>query len=203
MSETETKSSNSLYANLAEVMAEVGYVQKLGRNEFGGYTYPEAKDVFQKVNKALSSRGVCVSSAATLVHFSPYDKQSGAASTAVVKLMLTFQKDDATVVAVEGLGGGSDKGDKAVMKANTAALKYALGNAFLIAWGDDPEGDTRLDRETAVDEICAAFDECKSKSEFQRLKEQASSMPSKHRLGKREVKRIQDCVDKASSRLAT
>ena len=44
------------------------------------------------------------------------------------------------------MGQGTDKGDKAVMKANTAALKYALAGIFLISWGDDPEADVETDK---------------------------------------------------------
>ena len=40
---------------------------------------------------------------------------------------------DQFTLTVEGLGSGSDTGDKAVMKANTAALKYCLANGFLIS----------------------------------------------------------------------
>jgi hypothetical protein len=51
----------------------------------------------------------------------------------------------------EGVGGAADVrykgdtptacGDKAVMKATAAAVKYALTTGFLIATGDDPEAD--------------------------------------------------------------
>ena len=34
------------------------------------------------------------------------------------------------------------------MKANTAALKYALQGAFLISWGDDPEASAPAKGET-------------------------------------------------------
>lgn len=44
-------------------------------------------------------------------------------------------------VTFEGLGSGQDAGDKAVMKANTAALKYAYIGGLNIAMSDDPEQD--------------------------------------------------------------
>jgi hypothetical protein len=33
------------------------------------------------------------------------------------------------------------------MKANTAALKYAVAAGLLISWGDDPEADASTDRD--------------------------------------------------------
>ncbi len=38
-----------------------------------------------------------------------------------------------------------DAGDKALMKAQTAAIKYAMARAFNISWGDDPEADPKVD----------------------------------------------------------
>ena len=125
---------------LAEVMKEVGYVQKDARNDFHKYRYASAEAVLKKVNGALSDRGIAVSSAATLEHYEP--------GHAIVRLALTFH-DGEESITVEGLGEGSDKGDKATMKANTAALKYAMANAFLISWGDDPEADSGTDVDAA------------------------------------------------------
>lgn len=133
-----------LTEKLSQVMAEVGYVQKDATNQFFHYRYASAEAVLKKVNAALSARGIAVSSAVTLEQF----LQQGDGSLAIVKLTLTFI-DDEGQVTVEGLGSGSDKGDKAVLKANTAALKYALANAFMISWGDDPEGDIETDARAA------------------------------------------------------
>jgi len=132
--------ATKLHAKLAEVMKEVGYVQKDSRNDFHKYRYASAEAVLKKVNAALSERGIAVSSAAHLEHFEP--------GSAVVRLSLTFHDGDESLT-VEGLGEGSDKGDKATMKANTAALKYAMANAFLISWGDDPEADVETDMDAA------------------------------------------------------
>lgn len=137
----------SLHADLAEVMAEVGYVQKDGTNAFQKYKYASAEAVLKKVNAALSSRGICISSNCTVVHFNPSGTDSSGgkvASNAVVHLRLKFVRGSEEVL-VEGMGQGADSGDKAVMKANTAAIKYCLTNAFCISWGDDPEADETTD----------------------------------------------------------
>lgn len=140
---------NSLHADLAEVMAAVGYVQKDGRNKTQGYKYASAEAVLKKVNAEVSSRGIAISSDADLVHFNVTQYKDGKEkfrSDAVVRLELEFIRGDERV-AVSGLGASTDLGDKAVMKANTAAIKYCLTNAFLISWGDDPEADEKVDAE--------------------------------------------------------
>lgn len=157
-----------LRQNLAEVMGIVGYVQKDGKNEAQRYKFASAEAVLKKVNAELSTRGIAISSTAETTYFNvtEYVNDQGKTrfrSDAVVKLALTFTSDLISVnedtketsiareeITVQGLGQATDTGDKAVMKANTAAIKYCLTNAFLISWGDDPEsaksGDAPSDR---------------------------------------------------------
>lgn len=141
----------TLVQKLAEVMAEVGYVKKDATNSFHKYRYASAEAVLKKVNAALSSRGIAIASTAELAHYE--------AGHAVVKLALTFN-DGTDSLTVEGLGEGSDKGDKSTMKAATAALKYAMANAFLISWGDDPEADAKTDEPEDVETINMWMNAC-------------------------------------------
>ena len=165
-----TQATKLLRQDLAEVMGAVGYVQKDGKNESQHYKFASAEAVLKKVNAELSARGIAVSSKAETLHFEVTQFQNDQGKTrfrsdAVVKLTLTFTSDlitsnpetnDISInreeVTVEGLGQATDTGDKAIMKANTAAIKYCLTNAFLISWGDDPEaspsGDAPADRPT-------------------------------------------------------
>jgi hypothetical protein len=150
--------SKTLRQNLAEVMGIVGYVQKDGKNQAQSYPYASAEAVLKKVNAALSTRGICIESEAELLHFNvtQFTNDRGHTrfrSDAAVRITLTFtadhfayqSKEDKApefyneAITVQGLGQSTDTGDKAIMKANTAAIKYCLTNAFLISWGDDPE----------------------------------------------------------------
>jgi hypothetical protein len=149
---SNTQPEPTLHADLADVMGIVGYIQKDGKNQAQSYKYASAEAVLKKVNEQLSARGICIESTAELCHFNvthyetsgttrggdPFTKQNFR-SDAVVKLTLSLTRDD-DFVTVQGIGASTDLGDKAVMKANTAAIKYCLTNAFLISWGDDPEG---------------------------------------------------------------
>jgi hypothetical protein len=149
--------ATTLAGKLAEVMAEVGYVQKDATNDFHHYKYASAEAVLRKVNVALSKRGIAVSSHVTMLHHELTTPATAAAVGAtrspddgkrklfvVVHIAADFT-DGIDSIHAEGLGEASDAGDKALMKANTAALKYLLANAFMISWGDDPEADPSAD----------------------------------------------------------
>jgi hypothetical protein len=142
---TKTETTKSLEAKMAEAAAECSYVKKDGTNDFQNYSYARAEDVIQRVNRALSSRGICVNVTSTLAEYHP-SSEKGVATRAVVHIALEFTDGTGEVVS-QGFGEGSDKGDKAIMKASTAAYKYALAHGLIIAWGsEDPEADTNTDR---------------------------------------------------------
>ena len=142
----------NLAQHLAEVMAEVRYVQKDAENEFHHYKYASAEAVLKKVNGALSHRGIAASSKVELIRHDFIDSQKGTKILATVKLAIDFT-DGTDSIHAEGLGAGIDSGDKAVMKANTAAIKYLCQNAFFISWGDDPKADAGTDNTALKHEI--------------------------------------------------
>lgn len=140
----------NLAAMLAEVGREIGYVQKDGTNTFHKYKYASAESILKKANEALFGRGIAIQSNAELLKYEVGSDFKDA--RAVVKISLTFIDSHPLAnraLQVEGIGEGMDKGDKAVAKANTSAIKYALANAFLISWGDDPEADASTDANAA------------------------------------------------------
>ena len=59
--------------------------------------------------------------------------------------ILLIDKDSGETVTLTGIGSGQDGGDKAVMKAQTAAIKYAYMLSLAISTGDDPEADGKTD----------------------------------------------------------
>ncbi len=130
-------SGGGIQAKLIQVMAAVGAIRKDRQNAYHGYRYTSADAVMNKVRQALVTMGVALSTEAELLEFRD--------GHAVVRITLTFHHGEQSLTA-QGLGQGCDKGDKAVMKAMTAAQKYAYATAFCISWGDDPEDDSATDR---------------------------------------------------------
>ena len=154
-------SDKTLVQHMAEVMKEVGYVQKDATNDFQKYTYASAQAVFDKVRSSLSERGIAVCGDVELVASEIVGSKDK--HLVVAKHTITFT-DGTDSMSVSALGEGIDAGDKASMKANTAGVKYCLAKAFLISWGDDPEADAATDggqvdeaKQVAVD---SWLDEC-------------------------------------------
>lgn len=119
------------------------YVQKDAANAFHKYRYASAANILEHVNEALFEAGLAV------VETSPEivsTEGTGKERVVTVRMRLvvadTESDERATFV---GLGSGMDAGDKAVMKAETAATKYAWMVAFSISAGDDPEADASTD----------------------------------------------------------
>jgi len=135
-------------AKMVRIMDAVGYIQKDATLKGGtfSYKYASAEVVLGKVREECSKEGISVTNEASLEAFHIV----GAKSLAVVKETLYFT-DGFFIAKAEGLGSGIDAGDKAVMKGNTSAMKYACSGKFLISWGDDPEASGEDEDMTAVD----------------------------------------------------
>ena len=138
-------------AKLVKIMAECAYVQKNGVNSFHGYKFATAADVLEKVNAALVKHNVCSVVEAELIDMKDTTNQSGKIEhLATVKTTLTLiDCDSGESITCVGLGSGADVGDKAIMKSQTASLKYAYMMTLNIATGDDPEADVETDRRNA------------------------------------------------------
>ena len=143
-------SKKSIAKKMAEVMAEVGYVQKDAANQHHRYKYASADAVLTKVRAACSARGIGITHTDANVMSLDWDRPKEGWVHAVVSLTQTYtDSESGESVSYSGLASASDKGDKANMKANTGALKYLLSLAFNISWGDDPEADTSVDQATS------------------------------------------------------
>ncbi len=140
----------NIAAKLVRVMSECGYVQKQGKNDFHKYNYAKAEDVLEKVNPSLVAHGIAVISRPKLIELRDVTTAKGNVEhLATVETTLTLiDSESGETLETVGLGGGQDAGDKAVMKAQTAAIKYAWMTALQMATGDDPEADAGTDERT-------------------------------------------------------
>jgi len=148
MSET-TNTKPTCGERLAKVARECAYIEKKGQNIAQKYSYVTAADVLAKVNESLARNGLVGTTEFSLERFSGRVTKTGSYERhAIVRADLKIRPADvlAPTIYVTGLGSGSDYGDKAIMKAETAALKYAWIAALNIATGDDPEADSPQER---------------------------------------------------------
>lgn len=139
---------------LAEKLARAGaacrYVQKDKRNTAQSYNYVSDQAVTSRAMSALAAEGVAVTDVRTeVLRHEEIPTRNGSARYVLLSVTVQFS-DGTAAVSFQAVGSGMDSGDKAAMKAMTAARKYALLLGLGIASGDDPEADERTDAATAA-----------------------------------------------------
>jgi hypothetical protein len=141
----------SLYAKLAQVMAEIGYVEKRGHNSFHGYKYVTEADLVDAVRSKLAARNIVVIPSLTGIDERAIKTAKGKDSTiTTARIAFTFcDGDSGQTHTAEWAGAGDDPADKGLYKAMTGAAKYFLMKSFLIPTGDDPEADAGTDQRAA------------------------------------------------------
>lgn len=144
MSEQKT---DGLAVKLLKAQESVAAVVKRGQNTEQRYSYATAADVIDVSRKALHGAGLV--SAITDVDvtarrpFETKNKTKGLHVEVAVKLVV-IDPDSDQEQAFIAVGAGADYGggDKAPLKAQTAATKYAYANALALPFADhDPEKD--------------------------------------------------------------
>ena len=138
-------------SKLIQVMAECSQIPKNGFNDFHHYRYATSADVLEKVNSALVKHKLASVVTPEVVQASEVLNSKGNAEQRVtVKVTITLvDAESGESVLLVGLGSGQDVGDKAVMKAQTAAIKYAYLMSLAISTNDDPEADSRTDENSS------------------------------------------------------
>jgi len=135
-------------AKMAAAAKRIGYgVQKDGHNAHQKYDYTSAANVRLQCGKSMGEERIAVSSVLTVLCSEQRMSANGKPQNHVeVLATLTFiDADSGESLTAQGIGCGTDSGDKAPMKAVTAAEKYAYVSAFTLAMGEDPEGDAATD----------------------------------------------------------
>lgn len=137
---------------LVNVMAECSHIAKNGLNNYHQYKYTTAEDVLLKVNTALTKNkiaSIVIPEIASMVDVTNLKGNTEHLVTVNVQIKL-IDSESGECVDLFGIGSGQDAGDKAVMKAQTAAIKYAYMMSLCIATGDDPEADTKTDENSSI-----------------------------------------------------
>lgn len=148
---TTTPKPLGLHGKLAQVMYEVERIPKNGTApaSMGGFKFVQVGDAADVIRKALAEQKVTmIPSAIDLVDSTEHQTSGGKSMTTVtVRTTWTLTDGDTGEVAViQSMGSGADMGDKAIPKAQSNAMKYALLMGFLLSTGDDPEGQDSSDR---------------------------------------------------------
>lgn len=145
----------SIREKLSKVAAHCAYVRKGGVNLFHKYNYATAADVFEKVSEALATNRLVSCPVLFLEGVKERTNAKGGTEyIATVRCCLEIlDLDSEQAICSTAFGSGQDNGDKAVMKAQTAALKYAWMMLLNISTGDDPDDDAKVDSRMAGEPI--------------------------------------------------
>lgn len=129
---------------LIRVMEACRFMTQDKVNTFHGYKYTSAAGAFAKINEEFVKVGLFTQSRIELVESRDVTSAKGNVERyAIVKVTIqVMEVETGEHVEFEGLGSGQDAGDKAVMKASTAATKYAYLSGLCLAMTDDPETDS-------------------------------------------------------------
>lgn len=133
----------TLAEKILNVMSAVAVIGKDTRNDEVGYNYVSAAKLNAAVSAALrENRVICLPK---IIDTDLYEQAEETLAT--VKLETKLQDVDSDeFFVITTTGSGIDKGDKAIAKAQTMALKYAWKMALVIAEkGDDPDTNTNTD----------------------------------------------------------
>jgi hypothetical protein len=150
----------NIYGKLAQILGLIPIVEKKGRNDFHGYNYAKESDLVEVVRPLLSEYGIFFWWTTKSEERRPQLHREGITESLSV-VWIVFKFIDANGDATEQQempAYGDDPGDKGIYKALTGAVKYALMKTFLIATGDDPEGDKATDRRSAAAEASTRVD---------------------------------------------
>lgn len=135
MAEAKTE---PILTRVAKATASVGVLGKDRTNTHDGYDYLSEAAVKRAVQQAIAEFDIAPQS----IHFEVLsdewrDARSGQANYVKIRCILTWNDES----FAEGLGCGRDYGDKAILKAQTAAVREAWKNRLTIPTGEDPEKD--------------------------------------------------------------
>ena len=132
---------------LVKIMGECSHITKTGLNDHHHYRYATAEDVLKKINSALATNKIAsmdIPHLESMVDVTTAKGNTEHLATVTIQIHLV-DSDSGESVDLFGIGSGQDASDKAIMKAQTAAIKYAYLLSMCVATGDDPEADVATD----------------------------------------------------------
>lgn len=146
-------STKSLAAKLSEIANSIGRVPKNGYNAFHKYQYVKEDDLVDHIRPILAQHNIFIVPRVGIrgqgENYTEYAHENDGDLTTIIYEYDIIDGDSGEKLTTSAVGYGSDKGDKGAYKASTGAFKYMLMRLFMVATGDDPEGDEQTDRRTS------------------------------------------------------
>ena len=149
----EPEKPKGLFSKLAEIMGLMAHIKKEGFNPNQKYKFVRESDVAEAASRLLAERNIFLLQSVEESTMEPLFESRSGSQMFLTTVKMAFQfidgDSDQKTETVYFWGTGADTGDKGIYKAMTGAEKYFLMKTFLISTGDDPEGDDKVDKESA------------------------------------------------------
>lgn len=164
-----------IYSALAEINRKVGALTKSRENLQQGFMFRGIDDVMNELHAHFAEHGVLV-----IPEIETYDvtervtAKGGAMFVvrAIMKFNLTAA--DGSFITIRNVGEAMDSGDKAMNKAMSIALKYALLQLFLIPTEEKKDPDYYSEElQSKVGYVLAKVKRATTREELTALKEEA------------------------------
>ena len=127
--------------NLRKALKDKGILKKGATNDYDKYNYFSEAQYKELFTELFSSN--CLELTSNEVAYEMFEGTEKQANGRNVKFEFKLTDIETGFYETSCITGeGIDKGDKAGYKADTGALKYYLANTFMVATGDDPEGES-------------------------------------------------------------
>lgn len=164
-----------IYPALAEINKKIGALTKNRKNLQQGFMFRGIDDVMNELHGHFAEQGVLV-----IPEVESYDvlerTTTRGGAMFVVRAFMKFHltATDGSFVTIRNVGEAMDSGDKAMNKAMSIALKYALLQLFLIPTEEKKDPDYLSEElQGKVGEILARVKAAASKEELTAIKEEA------------------------------
>jgi len=149
-------SQKNILMKINAIMAEINYIQKDKSNSFHGYKYASEAAIKEACHASFVKHKVVFSFSVNKV--TDLWSTTGGEHVVLVECAWTLSDvESGESLSGVAVGTGSDKGDKAVYKAITGALKYALTANLLIPTGEDPENESEKKAEAPTMKITPSY----------------------------------------------
>ena len=148
-------------------LVEKGILPKGAHNDYDNYDYFSEAQYKELFSGLFSKHGLEFDSTEVEVQSIPGTEKQPFGILATMKYIIT---DSETGFKIESIhsGIGIDKGDKAIYKAKTGALKSFFASTFLVATKDDPERDDEKPKKTYTKTATSSKPKTGTISEVQR-----------------------------------
>lgn len=132
----------NIYESLTKIMAEVTAIGKNQKNSQQNFHYRGIDDVMNELHGLFAKYKVIIIPKITnLLKDERSTKNGGTIFYVTVNCDHTFVAEDGTSLQTTVIGEAMDSGDKAITKAMSVALKYALLQMLLIPTNEDKDPD--------------------------------------------------------------